>query len=68
MKRYRCFSKAIFQQDGAPPHTAVETRDLLIKAFGEDRVIGKFFPISWPAYSPDLSRVIFGCGMKQRHL
>ena len=55
MKRHRCFSKAIFQQDGAPPHTAAETRNLLTKTFGEDRVIGKFFPFPWPAYSPDLS-------------
>jgi hypothetical protein len=55
MKLKRSFSSAILQQDGAPPHTANETKDLLVSKFGMNRVISKGFPLSWPPYSPDLS-------------
>jgi hypothetical protein len=55
MKRHRSFSRAIFQQDGAPPHTAQETKELLQQQFGAERIISKGFPFEWPPYSPDLS-------------
>lgn len=43
-----------FQQDGAPAHTAIATRDFLNQHF-PDRWIGKYGPVSWPPRSPDLS-------------
>jgi len=55
MKRKRSCSHAIFQQDGAPPHTAAMTRELLNSSFGTEKVISKGFPFEWPPYSPDLS-------------
>jgi hypothetical protein len=55
LKQKRCFSKAVFQQDGAPPHTAAETKILLSSIFSDNRVISKAFPMAWPAYSPDMT-------------
>lgn len=43
-----------FQQDGAPAHTAISTRNYLDEVFPE-RWVGKFGPVAWPARSPDLS-------------
>ena len=43
-----------FQQDGASPHTARDTRTLLQEYFGE-RVISKDFLHEWPPRSPDLT-------------
>jgi myosin-crossreactive antigen len=40
----------IFQQDGARPHTAQETQDLL-----EEEAPGFIKKNDWPAYSPDLN-------------
>lgn len=54
MRQKRSFSSAMFQQDGAPPHTAHETQDLLRRLFG-NRIISKGFEFQWPPYSPDLS-------------
>lgn len=48
-----------FMQDGAPAHTAVETRQFLIDSFGADRLIGRFFNLPWPSRSPDLNPVDF---------
>jgi hypothetical protein len=45
---------AHFQQDGAPAHTAIKTRNFLNQHF-PDRWIGKYGPVAWPARSPDLS-------------
>lgn len=42
------------QQDGAPPHTAVRTREFLNAQFN-GRWIGKFGPTPWPPRSPDLT-------------
>lgn len=43
-----------FHQDGAPPHTALATREFLDSHF-PGRWVGKFAPIEWPARSPDLT-------------
>ena len=43
-----------FQQDGAPAHTAMNTREYLNKHF-PNRWIGKFGPTPWPPRSPDLT-------------
>ncbi|KAK2952756.1 putative Histone-lysine N-methyltransferase SETMAR [Blattamonas nauphoetae] len=43
-----------FMQDGASPHTALETRTLLNHTF-PNRWIGMFGPIEWPARSPDMT-------------
>jgi hypothetical protein len=43
-----------FQQDGASPHTARDTRALLEEYFGA-RIISKDFPHEWPPRSPDLT-------------
>jgi hypothetical protein len=55
LKQHRKFSSTIFQQDGATPHTSHAVRELLMKHFGSDRVISRFFPHPWPARSPDIS-------------
>lgn len=48
-----------FLQDGAPAHTAFETREFLLDTFGADRLIGRFFDVPWPSRSPDLNPVDF---------
>ena len=50
-ERLRC---QWFQQDGAPAHTAQETRDWLRERFGQ-RVMSRFEACPWPASSPDLT-------------
>lgn len=55
LRQRRCFSRAVFQQDGAPPHTATETTNLLTSIFSANRIISKGFDMAWPAYSPDLT-------------
>lgn len=47
-----------FQQDGHPAHTAIISRDALNRIF-EDKWIGKYGPVEWPARSPDLSKLDF---------
>ena len=42
------------QQDGAPAHTALRTRDFLNQHFA-DRWVGKYGPTPWPPRSPDLT-------------
>ena len=50
-----CGADAVFQQDGAPSHTARTTRTLLGEMFRETLV--------WPALSPDLSPIDYAlCG------
>lgn len=46
--------KPFFQQDGAPGHTALVTREFLNRTF-PDHWIGKFGPVPWPPRSPDLT-------------
>jgi len=48
-----------FQQDGAPAHSAGSTSNFLRKVL-QDRWIGRFGPIKWPARSPDLTQMDFG--------
>ena len=55
LKQKRIFRSTIFQHDGAPPHFSLKCREFLEKNFGEDRVIGRGFGVSWPPRSPDLS-------------
>ena len=43
-----------FQQDSAPAHTAIVTRNFLTHSF-QDRWVGKFRPTPWPPRSPDLT-------------
>ena len=50
----RIFLSSHFQQDGAPAHTAIATRNFLTDTF-QDRWVGKFGPVPWPARSPDLT-------------
>ena len=45
---------AHFQQDGAPAHTALSTRQFLTETF-QDRWVGRFGPTPWTPRSPDLS-------------
>ena len=60
LKSKRKYSTVIFQQDGATPHTAAETKDLLKHHFSENRVISRGFAFQWPGYSPDLTPADFG--------
>jgi hypothetical protein len=50
--------RAIFQQDGAPPHFAVDVRAYLDQTF-TDRWIGRAGPLVWPPRSPDLNPLDF---------
>lgn len=54
LKRKRKYSSVVFMQDGASPHTAIATRELLEVKFSS-RIISRFFPFSWPSHSPDLN-------------
>ena len=54
LKNKRKLAKTVFMQDGASPHTAIATRELLEKHF-KDRVLGRFFAFPWPSHSPDLN-------------
>lgn len=47
-----------FQQDGAPPHYAVQVRQYLNDKFG-NKWIGRGGPIQWPPRSPDLTPLDF---------
>ena len=50
-----------FQQDGATPHTAMETMAILRAAF-PGRLILRFGDVSWPPLSPDLTLQIYSYG------
>lgn len=54
LEQRRLLYSSHFQQDGAPAHTAIVTRNYLNNVF-PDRWVGKFGPIAWPARSPDLT-------------
>lgn len=54
LRRLRLVRTVIFQQDGAPAHTAGATIDWLQATFG-DRLISRRCEIKWPARSPDLT-------------
>ena len=58
LKRKRKLKSATFQQDGAPPHYALQVRGYLYANF-KDRCIGRVGHISWPAWSTDLSPLEF---------
>lgn len=45
----------VFMQDGAPPHIARPVTALLRDHFGDDRIISRSFPTTWPPRSPDLN-------------
>ena len=52
LKENRKLSHTIFQQDGARPHTANKTLDLLHDSFPAG-IITRGSEFCWPAYSPD---------------
>lgn len=52
------FDSVWFQQDGAPPHFALQVRNFLNNTFPE-RWIGRRGAIEWPPRSPDLSPLDF---------
>lgn len=60
LQRTGRLERAWFMQDGARPHTAIATTDLLHEIFG-DKVISLRYPerynggVSWPPRSPDLT-------------
>ena len=54
LRRLRLVRTIIFQQDGAPAHTADATIEQLQATFRE-RLISRRCDITWPARSPDLS-------------
>ena len=58
LKEKRKLSRTIFQQDGARPHTAHKTLDLLHDSFPAG-IISRGSQFCWPAYSPDFSPVDF---------
>lgn len=54
LRRLRLVRTIIFQQDGAPAHTARTSLEWLRGRFG-DRVISRHCDLKWPARSPDLT-------------
>lgn len=54
LKTRRKFSTTWYQQDGATPHTANLTKNLLMQHFNE-RVISYGCDFSWPPRSPDIN-------------
>ena len=50
--------RVVFQQDGAPPHFALNVRAYLDQTF-PDRWIGRVGPFAWPPRSPDLNPLDF---------
>lgn len=54
LKKLKKCKNTVFMQDGASPHTANLTKDILLKHFGEN-VIGRGFSQFWPSHSPDLN-------------
>jgi len=54
LKSHRRLTKTIYMQDGATPHTAKKTRDLLEANFPSG-VISRFTTFEWPSHSPDLN-------------
>lgn len=55
LQQRQCLDETIFMQDGAPPHIGLAVRNVLRQNFTEERVISRFFPVAWPARSPDLT-------------
>ncbi|XP_066587659.1 uncharacterized protein [Prorops nasuta] len=51
--------RIVFQQDGAPPHTARFVVEYLHAKY-PGRWIGKYGPIEWPPRSPDFAPLDFG--------
>jgi hypothetical protein len=54
LKQHHRFRQTTFQQDGATPHTAANTIELL-QSFFHDQLIALGTNWEWPANSPDLS-------------
>lgn len=54
----RSYNTVWFQQDGAPPHYALQVRALLDREF-RNRWIGRRGAIEWPPRSPDLNPLDF---------
>ena len=52
------YRRSYIMQDEATPHTALTIRAMLHQYFPR-RVIGKYFKLSWPPYSPDLTPADF---------
>jgi hypothetical protein len=49
-------------QNGAAPHIELSVKELLQRSFGNERVISRQFPHSWPPPPPTLIRVIITYG------
>ncbi|GBO01369.1 hypothetical protein AVEN_275664-1 [Araneus ventricosus] len=50
-----CVDTTIFMQVGASQHIAIPVKQLLNLHFGNDRIISRHFPTTWPPWSPDLN-------------
>ena len=59
LRRKRCLTSAIFQQDGAPPHIERSVKEYLTERFPGNKVISRHFDFSWPPRSPDLNPMDF---------
>lgn len=68
LRKRRLLDKAIFQQDGAPPHFSKVARETISSVFPDHKVIARGYPQNWPAYSPDLSPLDYylWCTVKSR--
>ena len=59
LRRKRCVTRTIFQQDGAPPHIEKSVKEYLAHLFPGDKVISRHFNFTWPPRSPDLNPMDF---------
>ena len=55
LQQLQCVDRTIFMQDGAPPHIPTPVKQLLNAQFGDDRIISRHFPTTWPPCSSDLN-------------
>ena len=55
LQQRQCVDRTILMQDGAPPNIATPVKQLLSAQFGDDRIISRHFPTTWPPRSSDLN-------------
>ena len=55
LQQRQCVDRTIFMQDGTPLHIATPVKQLLSAQFGDDMIISRDVPTTWPPCSSDLN-------------